>query len=141
MGSLEGHCQQRRRGGAEGGLPERERDERRPMGASQQCVRSRNPNIPQSQKQMGPRTSGTANLRTLTPMLQTYGNALNYSMRAPPKGRRCGYMSWMSDLPDEFLLSMHEYNIETAKHDLGRSKKKPPLPHQIRTQVKQPAQS
>jgi len=71
----------------------------------------------------------------------TYGNALNYSMRAPPKGRRCGYMSWMSDLPDEFLLSMHEYNIETAKHDLGRSKKKPPLPHQIRTQVKQPAQS
>ena len=37
----------------------------------------------------------------------------------------------MSDLPDEFLLSMHEYNIETAKHDLGRSKKKPPLPHQV----------
>jgi len=77
-------------------------------------------------------------LKTRSKWNNTYGDALNYSMSAPPKGRRCGYMSWMADLPDDFLKSMQEFNIETAKHDFGRTRKRPSLPHQIRTQSKQP---
>merc|ERR1711907_104783 len=68
---------------------------------------------------------------------QTHGRTFSYSMSNPPRHRQCPFMSWMAELPDDFMQQMATYQHQKAMKDFGSAaQRKKPL--QIPKQLQPP---
>eukprot|EP00658_Telonema_sp_P-2_P025030 TRINITY_DN20077_c0_g1_i8.p1 TRINITY_DN20077_c0_g1~~TRINITY_DN20077_c0_g1_i8.p1 ORF type:complete len:205 (-),score=40.10 TRINITY_DN20077_c0_g1_i8:287-901(-) len=66
----------------------------------------------------------TRELRARQKWNLSHGRNWNYDMSAPPRHRQCPFMSWMAELPDDFVAAMEEYEHSKARRDFGGHKMK-----------------